>query len=133
VAHGLIACHASGSALALLPRGTREPWLCRSRSVARLTGCHQHLQRHVPTAQDALQGLAQVDEHVESIRHLLRVRRALADALCIRARPVTRDDLDAGMGAEPGRERPIRAVRQQIEDLVPLMSDQDRAIGPAPA
>ena len=70
-------------------------------------------------AQDALQGVAQVDQHVESIRHLLRGRRALADPLGVRAGPVTSDELDAGMNTQPGREGLIRAVRQQIEYLVP--------------
>ena len=86
----------------------------------------------VPVGQ-GLYGRAQVAQQVPTIRDLDGVGRALARAVRIGAGAVARDHLDAGVGAQPGRERLGPPVGQQIHDPVALEVDEHRPVAVAAA
>ena len=72
-------------------------------------------------------------QQVPAVRHLDRVRRALAHAVRVGASPVARDDLDPGMLTKPTGQGVGLPVRQQVHDLVALQVDQGRPVAVAPA
>jgi hypothetical protein len=93
------------------------PGLLGGAQVASVGGEHQ------------LQRLGQVLQQVEAVRDLHRLGRAAAGSLGIRTRPVARDHGDAGVGAQPGRERVRLAVGQQRHRVPPLQVHQHGAVG----
>ena len=77
---------------------------------------------------DVLDGITKVAQQMPAIRDLYGVGSALTDPIRIGTGAITRDDFDAGMSAQPGRERRRFTVRQQVDDLVLLQIDQDGAV-----
>jgi hypothetical protein len=78
--------------------------------------------------EDLLQRVAAVPQQVPSVRDLRGVRRPGPDAVGVGPGAVAGDDLDAGAGAQPGRERGRLAVGQQVDDAPRLEVDQGRAV-----
>ena len=59
---------------------------------------------------DSPHSIAEIARQVPAVRHLDRLRRALADPVGVGARTVARDDLDPGTLAKPLRQRLSLAV-----------------------
>lgn len=74
----------------------------------------------------AHEDLAEVVEQVPAVRDLERAGGTFGDRPSVLGRAVTGDDFDAGMGAEPRRDRVGRPVRQEIDGPPPLEVDEDR-------
>ena len=78
-------------------------------------------------------GVAEVAQQAPPIGHLERVRGTLTDAVCIRARTVSGDDLDPGVLTQPHCECLGLAVWQEFHDRVALEIDEDGAVAmPSP-
>jgi hypothetical protein len=67
-----------------------------------------------------VKGLHQVVHEVEAAGDLRSLPRTGPGALGVRTAPVARDDLDAGMRAQPRGERRRLAVGQQVDDAMAL-------------
>jgi hypothetical protein len=85
-------------------------------------------------AHDALDGVAAIAEKMPAIGDVDRFGRALPCALGIHICPVSGDDLNAGMVAQPSGESLGLAIRQQVDDPVALEVDENGSIaaGAAP-
>jgi len=78
-------------------------------------------------------GVAEIAQEVPAIRHLDCIGGTLADAVCIRARTVTGDDLDPGVLTQPHCECLGLAVWQEFHDRVAFEIDEDGAVAvPSP-
>ena len=82
----------------------------------------------VVAVDDGTDGIAEVAQQMPAIRHLDRLRRALAYSVGVGASTFTRDDLYPGMLTKPFRERLSLTVWQQVHDLVALEVDEDSAV-----
>ena len=78
--------------------------------------------------QQAFDGLADVLQEMPSIGALLRLRRGLGGRLGVGRRAIAADQLDAGMGREPGLDGRCVAVGQEVDDLARLEVDDDGAV-----
>ena len=76
-----------------------------------------------------LGSLAEVVPQVPAVSDLDRQRRAAGGPVGIAARPVPADDLRAGSGGQPGRERVRGALGQHVDRAAGLHVDQQRAVG----
>jgi hypothetical protein len=72
--------------------------------------------------------LGEVVPKMPAVGDLDRVGQDAADSLGVGARSVPADDLDAGMGAQPGLQRVGAAVGQDIDSAAGLRVDQDRGV-----
>jgi len=78
-------------------------------------------------------GIAEVAQQVPAVRHLDRIRRALAHAVRVGAGPVARDDLDPGVLTEPPGQGFALPVGQQVHEPIALQVDQGRPVAVATA
>ena len=74
------------------------------------------------------QSIAEVAQQVPPIRDLDGFGRAAANRFGVSTGAVTRDDIDAGMVAQPSPDRLRLAVRQDIDGAVALEIDDERAV-----
>ena len=77
------------------------------------------------------EGIGRILHDVEPVSHLYSLRRSLAHAVRIRSRPITADDINAGMVDQPVCQRLGAAVGQEIDEVVALQVGEDGSIGPA--
>lgn len=77
-------------------------------------------------------GITEVAQQMPSIRDLDRSRSTLPDPVRVGAGAITRDNFDARMAAQPGRECFSLAIAQQIDHGVALQVDQHRAVAVPP-
>jgi hypothetical protein len=82
------------------------------------------------TVEHAFERLAQVAEHMPAVGHLDRKRCALSCPAPIFCRAVTRDDLNARMVLQPGRNRFSCPFRQQIDHSMCVAVHKYGAIHP---
>jgi hypothetical protein len=75
-----------------------------------------------------LDGLGEVLPQVEPVGDLDRLRRPGPGPVRVRSRPVSADDLDAGVSGEPVREGPGVAAFQEVERGAGLDVDEQRAV-----
>jgi hypothetical protein len=78
--------------------------------------------------EEALDGLAHVLQEVPSIGDLLGLGRGFSGGLGVGRRTVAADQLDTGMSFEPRPDGRGVAVGQEIDDIVRLEVDDDRAV-----
>src|SRR5256885_13612816 len=81
--------------------------------------------------QEGFEGIAQIAGQVPAIRNLDRTRRTLLRALGKGIRAITRDDRHAGVFLEAGGKLLGDVIRQQIEHLMALKIDHNRAVVPS--
>jgi len=89
---------------------------------------HRDRNPATPGTQHLIQGLAGILHQVEAISNLTRSRRALPCTFGIRLRPVSHDDLDAGMGAQPGRQGLGGPAFEEIDRTMGLEIDEDGGV-----
>jgi hypothetical protein len=87
-----------------------------------------HAQVTVVPVEHPGQGVAEVAQKVPAVRDLDGLGRAAANAVGVSTGAVTRDDVDAGMVAQPSPNRLRLAVGQNIDGTVALQIDDDRAV-----
>ncbi|GAA3993937.1 hypothetical protein GCM10022631_00040 [Deinococcus rubellus] len=85
----------------------------------------------LPGKQRRLNGILQIFQQVPAICNLNGLGRTLSGSIGIHTRPISRDDLQAGMPTQPVGDRCGTAIQQQINNLVCLQIDQDGAVGQA--
>ncbi len=81
------------------------------------------------SVKDPFHGLREVLLDMEPVSHLDGVRRSLARSGGIVTGAISADELDSRMGLEPTFQACGRPIRQQIDNLMILQVNQDRAIG----
>ena len=79
-----------------------------------------HVQVTVVPVEHPGQGVAEVVQKVPAVRDLDGLGRAAANAVGVSTGAVTRDDVDAGMVAQPSPNRLRLAVGQNIDGTVAL-------------
>ena len=84
------------------------------------------------TLQQAFDGLAHVLQEVPSIGDLLGVGRGFGGRLGVGRGTVAADQLDAGMGRQPGLDGRGVAIGQEVDDFTGLEVDDDGAVASAP-
>ena len=72
------------------------------------------VQLAVVTVDHGPDGIAEIAQQVPAVRHLDRLRCALADPVGVGAGTVARDDLDPGMLTKPLRQCLSLTIRQQV-------------------
>jgi hypothetical protein len=87
-------------------------------------------QAGVVAHEQALDGLAQIAEHMEAISNLNAIRCSVTRSLGIGAAPVPTNNLHPGMLRQPLSEGFRRPIRQQINPTVPLQIDQHGPVLP---
>src|SRR5690349_10163595 len=73
--------------------------------------------------------VAEVAEQMPSVGGLARRRRTLTGAVGIKTAPVTDNDLDAGVLAQPGRETRGAALGQEVDNTAQFKVAQDGPVG----
>ena len=73
-------------------------------------------------------GIAEIAQQMPAVRHLDRLRRALANPVGIGTGTVSRNDLDSRMLTKPLGQRLGLTVRQQVHNLVALEVDEDSPV-----
>ena|SRR5690348_5559344 len=81
---------------------------------------HGMLERFLLAFKQAFERVLQIEQQMEAIRHLLCLGSPFACALSIGACTVTGNHLDAGMSRQPLFEGLSLAIRQQLDNAVPL-------------
>jgi hypothetical protein len=79
-------------------------------------------------AKDVFQHVGQVVDQVPAVGDLDRLGRTIAGAFRIGAGAVPGDERDAGMRPQPGGKTAAGAIREEIDGVVTLQVDQDRAV-----
>lgn len=67
------------------------------------------------TGEQLTQRIAEIAQEMPPIRHLDRIRRALANAVGVGSRPIAGDDLDPGVGLQPRGHGVGLTVTQQVD------------------
>jgi hypothetical protein len=75
-----------------------------------------------------LHSIGQIAQQVETISDLNCVRRSAPRTVCVTARPVTTEELDARMSTQSRDECVQFAVRKQVDDMMPLKINENRPI-----
>jgi hypothetical protein len=92
---------------------------------------HQFAQSRPVSIQDAFDGIAEVIQDMEAVCHLHRLWSPACCSFGVGGTPVTRDDLDVGMGVQPLGQARRCPIREQFDRSTLLSIDQDRAVGMA--
>jgi hypothetical protein len=82
----------------------------------------------VVAAQLSFDGLPQILYQVETVRHLLRLRRALPGRLSIKAAPISTDNSDSGMLCKPGCRRLGGTIMQHVDDFPTFKIHHDGSV-----
>src|SRR5262245_34571024 len=83
-----------------------------------MEGSTERMKCPAVTAEEPLQGVAQILNPVAPVDDLEGLRRPLPQALGIEATPIAADDRDRGMRLQPLCDRGDRAFGEQINHLV---------------
>src|SRR5512135_1041386 len=78
--------------------------------------------------EQAFDGLAHVLQEMPTIGDLLGLGRRLGGGLRVGRRTVAADQLDAGVGLEPGPDGRSVTIGQEIDDVARLEVDDDGAV-----
>src|SRR3990172_8647215 len=89
------------------------------------------LETRMLAGQHTLHSLADVDQEVETIGYLYRIRSSLSPAISVNASAVSADYLHARMLTQPGSKAFCSAIRKEINRPVSFEIHQDCPVAPA--
>jgi hypothetical protein len=106
----------------------KRPGALRWQNAVGALNTGQSLQASTCAGKPALDRLAHVGQQMPSVRHLNRSGRPDRDAAGILARPVAGDNLDPGLLPQPVGQCCRTALRQQVNNTMPLQVNDNRAV-----